>query len=89
MLGAQRYVTGQVKPFNQKDEGFKRPFWDPELADLKNQFYFNDVLPKKIPGYHLKDQSAVNAAWLLDSKFGSTGNAGNKGLYKWHWDGTV
>ncbi len=87
MQGAQRYVTGEVTQFDQKNEGFKRPFWDPDMADVRDSFYFKDVLPKKIPGYQLKDQAAVNASWLVDSKYGSTNNTGKQGLYEWGWNG--
>lgn len=87
MKGAARYINGTVTAFNQKNEAFKRPFWDPAMADVRDDFYFSNVWPKKIPGYGLKDQAAVNASWLLDSRYGSTNNSGKQGLYVWDWDG--
>ncbi|WP_300462638.1 reductive dehalogenase domain-containing protein [Desulfobacula sp.] len=85
--GASRYINGEVIQFDQKNDGFKRPFWDPKMARVRENFYFAKVPPKKIPGYELKDQSAVNASWLLDSKYANGNNGGKQGLYNWEWDG--
>lgn len=87
MEGASRYIQGEVKKFNQKNDGFKRPFWDPKMVEIKEKFYFSKVLPKNKPGYELKDQSAVNASWLVDSKYANGNNGGRQGLYEWEWDG--
>lgn len=87
MQGAARYISGTVTRFDQKNEGFKRPFWDPAMAGVRDKFYFKKAWPKMIPGYELKDQAAVNASWLLDSRYGSTNNAGKQNLYAWDWDG--
>jgi epoxyqueuosine reductase len=85
--GASRYINGKVTRFDQKNEGFKRPFWDPKMAEVFEQFYSAEVPPKTRPGYELKDQSAVNASWILDSKYANGNNGGRKGLYGWEWDG--
>ena len=53
--GAGRYVVGEVRQFDQKNEMFKRPFWDPEMLDLGQRFYRNEVMPKDKPGYRLCD----------------------------------
>ncbi len=87
MQGAARYINGKVTQFDQKNEGFKRPFWDPAMAGVRDKFYFAGVEPKKRPGYELKDQSAVNASWLLDAQFANGNNGGRQGLYNWEWDG--
>ncbi len=87
MKGASRYINGEVTQFDQKNDGFKRPFWDPKMAQVLEKFYFAKVPPKNIPGYELKDQSAVNASWLLDSKYMDGNNGGKQGLYEWEWDG--
>ena len=61
--GASRYVVGKVGKFDQKNEMFKRPFWDSSVMDLGQKFYFTKVMPKDKPGYMLQDQSLTNAAW--------------------------
>jgi len=66
---------------------FKRPFWDPEVRDLFKRFYKDRVPPKDKPGYHLKDQAMVNAAWHLESHFGCGVCGGRTGLYDWEWNG--
>ena len=37
--GANRYVTGNIEAFDQKNEMFKRPFWDPQMKALGKKFY--------------------------------------------------
>lgn len=87
--GASRYLTGDIEPFHQKNEMFKRPLWDPDLLPLGKKFYYEDVYPKNNkPGYMLKDQALVNASWQLDKlshKFSEKGGGTN--LYSWDWDG--
>ena len=53
-------------PSTRKNEIFKRPFWDPSLAQLRHDFYEKASRPKKTPGYRLEDQAAVMASWYLD-----------------------
>lgn len=82
--GAERYVSGTVKRFDQKNEMFKRAFWDPEVADIGEKFYFSETPPKEKPGYRLEDQAMVNAAWHLDNEYGL---GGASELYAWDWNG--
>ncbi|MBT8358432.1 MAG: reductive dehalogenase [Desulfobacterales bacterium] len=85
--GASRYVVGQVEQFDQKNEMFKRPFWDPTMLDLGQRFYTDKVKPKDKPGYTLNDQAMVNASWLLENTFAQGVRGGRKGMYAWDWDG--
>lgn len=81
--GASRYIVGKVERFHQKNEMFKRPLWDPKMMDLGQKFYIEEVPPRDKPGYRLKDQALVNAAWHLENGFAPNGR---KGLYAWDWD---
>jgi len=85
--GAQRHVTGDILPFDQRNEMFKRPFWDPQMLALKEQFYFATVAPKDKPGYTLTDQALVNAAWRMENEYGLGIRGGRMGFYAWDWDG--
>ncbi len=85
--GAERYVTGDVAPYDQRNEMFKRPFWDPALAKLRDQFYFDEVPPKNRPGYRLTDQALVNASWRLEREYALGVRGGRMGMYAWDWDG--
>jgi len=38
--GAERYVTGDVAPYNQRNEMFKHPFWDPQKEKLRGSILF-------------------------------------------------
>ncbi len=86
--GAARYLAGEIEPFEQKNEMFKRPMWDEKLLSLGQKFYFDKTVPKNKPGYELKDQAAVNAAWHLDNLCHHAGAKGNgTHMYNWYWDG--
>ncbi|MCD4674979.1 MAG: reductive dehalogenase [Desulfobacula sp.] len=86
--GASRYVIGETQSFDQKNEMFKRPLWDPKMLGLGKKFYKDKVMPKNKPGYMLKDQAAVNASWYLDDLCQKhTEKGGGKNLYAWDWNG--
>ena len=85
--GASRYVAGHVEPYDQKNEMFKRPFWDPEMVELGERFYFKEVRPQNKPGYRLYDQSMVNASWRLEREYALGVRTGRKGMYAWDWEG--
>ncbi len=81
--GAERYVTGTVEPYDQKNEMFKRPFWDPKVQKLGEKFYFEGVPPKDQPGYRLYDKSLVDASWTLENSFGGSITGDTMGMYSW------
>ena len=85
--GASRYVVGNVEPYDQKNEMFKRPFWDLQARELGKKFYFTPVMPRDKAGYRLYDQSMVNASWRLEREFALGVRGGRMGLYDWDWDG--
>jgi reductive dehalogenase len=85
--GAGRYVVGNVEPYDQKNEMFKRPIWDPQVRDVREKFYFTPVMPRAKAGYRLHDQSMVNASWRLERDFALGVRGGRMGLYDWDWDG--
>jgi len=84
--GARRYLTGEVKPFDQKNEMFCRPLWDEKMLDLGEKFYMTPVPPRDQPGFRLKDQAMVNAAWHLENTFAQGVAGGRMGMYAWEWD---
>ena len=86
--GASRYLNGDIEPFEQKNEMFKRPLWDEGLRRLGKKFYTDRVHPKNKPGYELKDQAAVNAGWYLDDLSHHAAAPGN-GIYLYarDWNG--
>jgi hypothetical protein len=81
--GASRYVVGNVNQFDQKNEMFCRPFWDEDQLELGKKFYMTEVPPKDKPGYELKDQATVNAAWHLENIFAQGAAGGRMGMYAW------
>ena len=88
--GASRYVVGEVKRFDQKNEMFKRAIWDPSQSQVGQKFHMGQVMPKDKPGFRLQDLAFVNAAWHLEDNYGGrdTGrNLDGMSLYDWDWDG--
>jgi reductive dehalogenase len=85
--GAERYVVGNIDQYNQKNEMFKRPFWDPEMLELGKKFYVTPVMPKDKPGYRLSDMALTNASWRLEREYAAGVRGGRTGLYDWDWDG--
>ena len=84
--GARRYLAGDVQPFDQKNEMFCRPLWDEKMLDLGKKFYMTEVPPRDKPGYRLRDQSMVNAAWHLENIFAQGVAGGRMGMYAWEWE---
>ncbi len=84
--GAGRYAVGKVERFNQKNEMFCRPLWDPEMLKLGQKFYMTEVPPKNKPGFRLTDQALVNASWHLENSFAQGVAGGRTGMYAWEWD---
>ena len=54
--GAERYVTGKIEPFDQKNEMFCRSVWDPKVANIGKKFYMEETPPKNQPGQRLFEQ---------------------------------
>jgi epoxyqueuosine reductase len=86
--GAGRYLIDDIEPFDQKNEMFKRPWWDSAVSDLKDSFYLKPAIPRDKPGYELKDQASVCAGWYLDDLCHDAGAPENGvNLYAGEWDG--
>ncbi len=84
--GAGRYVVGKAERFDQKNEMFCRPLWDPAMLALGKKFYMTAVPPRDKPGYRLMDQALVNAAWHLENTFAQGVAGGRMGMYAWEWE---
>ena len=84
--GARRYVVGRVAPFDQKNEMFRRPVWDPNLLSLGEKFYRSPVAPRNRAGRRLADLALVNASWHLENICAQGVGSGKTGLYAWQWE---
>lgn len=85
--GSSRYIVGELKQYDQKDEIYKRLLWDQDLLEVGRKFYVEPVYPKKQVGYRLEDLSMANASWHLEHNYGMGVRTGKKYLYAWDWDG--
>lgn len=81
--GTAKYITGEVKRFDQKNEMFKRPRWDPVMAEVAKKI-FGYVYPKDEYGHTLKDIAFKNAAWHIETGFAHGNVIHNTGMYTWN-----
>ncbi|MBW1977418.1 MAG: reductive dehalogenase [Deltaproteobacteria bacterium] len=68
--------------FDQKNEMFKRAFWDEQFETQRTRFY-NEVGFQDKPGWGKVDFSIRNAAWNVEWSFGMGNSRSNSGLYAW------
>lgn len=78
----KKYIVGPVERFDQKNEMFKRPFWDSEFRDLKRKA-LGLVIPKDRAGYGLSEVALADAAWYLEYGFAQSIVVGQTGLLSW------
>jgi reductive dehalogenase len=80
--GAGRYVVGEVNRFDQKNDMFKRPRWDPEVAF--GQKYYGMIMPRDDKaGYTLLEMAFKNASWWVELAFAQSVLGGKMGLLEW------
>jgi reductive dehalogenase len=77
-----KYDAGNAKPFDQKNEMFKRPRWDSELRKV-GQGFWGLISPKDKPGYRHEDMSLRNAGWFLEVAYARGVMQNNFGLFSW------
>jgi epoxyqueuosine reductase len=80
--GTLKYIAGEVQRFDQKNEMFKRPRWDPAMAEVAKKI-FGYVYPQDKYGHTLKDIAFKNAAWHIETGFAHGNVTHNTGMYAW------
>ena len=81
-LVKNKYIVGPVERFDQKNEMFKRPRWQPELRETAKKL-FGFIYPKDKDGHTLKDMAFKNAAWHIETGFAHGNIIHNTGMYTW------
>jgi len=80
--GADRYAVGEIERYDQKNEMFKRPRWDPSVENC--QKFYGVTMPKEDkPGYTHLELAFKNAAWWLELGFAKGILGGKEGLFAW------
>ncbi len=80
--GTSKFIAGEVQRFDQKNEMFKRPRWDPAMAEVAKKI-FGYVYPQEKYGHTLKDIVFKNAAWHIETGFAHGNVTHNTGMYAW------
>ncbi len=81
-VGTAKYVVGEVKRFDQKNEGYKRSRWDPKFHDWSKKLWGLEY-PQDEEGKTLIDMAFKNAAWHIESGFAHGNIIHNTGMYSW------
>jgi reductive dehalogenase len=69
--------------FDQKNEMFKRPFWDGKMEPLGKRFY-QEAKYQDTPGYRKLDYAFRFGAWNLEFGAAFGNSRSNFGLYAWN-----
>jgi epoxyqueuosine reductase len=68
--------------FDQKNDVFKRVWWEEELKPLAQRYYM-DVHYQDRPGWRKEDFALRNGAWAVEWSFGFGNSHGNTGMFAW------
>jgi len=82
-IGGDRYVSGTVTPFDQRNEVFKRSRWDEEVMKIGEKFRLQSHTPRDKPGYTLEDMAFLRAGFALETQFARGNQEADYGLYAW------
>lgn len=77
-----KYRAGDAEPFNQKNDMFKRPRWDPALKEVGLGFW-GLINPKDTAGFRHEDVALRNAGWFLEMECAQGILHGGFGLFSW------
>lgn len=78
----RKYIVGPIQRFDQKNEMFKRSWWDPELKELYEKVY-QRMTPRDKAGWTLPEIALGDAAWYLERGFAQGNVIGGRLLYDW------
>ena len=68
--------------FDQKNEMFKRNFWD-QTVQLEGKRYWENVQYQEKAGFTRVDYAFRDASWDLEHKYANGNGRSNSGLYSW------
>jgi len=80
--GARRYVVGEVAPFDQKNEMFRRPVWDEDLLALGG-LEFRPITAERYPVWQIRE------ALLDEPRRGVVVNAANEAAIRQFVEGRI
>ena len=69
--------------FDQKNEMFKRSFWDEKMKPYATRFYKEVQYQEKL-GFRKLDYAFRNASWQVEWGHGQGNSRSNSGLYSWN-----
>jgi len=86
--GTAKYIVGKVERFDQKNEMWRRPRWDPSQREIGRKVYGTSFthLREDQPGYTQIDLALATGGWHVETGFAHGNVTENTGLYQWDMD---
>ncbi len=84
--GTAKYIAGKVERFDQKNEMWRRPRWDPTQREIGKKVYGTVWFPRKKQGYTQLDLALSEAGWHVETAFAHGNVTHDSDLYKWERD---
>ncbi len=79
----KKYIVEPQERFDQKNELYKRSWWDPGLKQLWENVYGEKIAPRDKAGWTLQDIALGDGAWYLERAFGHGNVIGQHGPFAW------
>ena len=84
--GTAKYIAGKVERFDQKNEMWRRPRWDPGQHEIGKKVYGTVWFPRRKQGYTQLDLALSEAGWHVETAFAHGNVTHDSDLYKWERD---
>ena len=81
--GTAKYFVGEMERFDQKNEMWRRPRWDPSQREIGKKVYGTAWLPREKQGYTRLDLALSVAGWHIETAFAHGLVTHDTDLYKW------
>jgi len=78
-----KYIVGPLETFDQKNDFYKRSWWDPGVKDIYDKVYGQRIIPRDKPGWTLQEIALGDGAWYLERAFGYGNVIGQQGPFAW------
>lgn len=79
----KKYIVAPQERFDQKNELYKRSWWDPEMKAIYEKVYQERIAPREKAGWTLPEIALGEGAWYLERAFGHGNVIGQHGPFAW------
>lgn len=79
----EKYIVAPQQRFDQKNEFYKRSWWDPGVRNIYEKVYGQRITPGEKAGWTLPEIALGEGAWYLERAFGHGNVIGQHGPFAW------